>query len=234
MAGTAVGAAGSCPAATRPRPGCDVTMRPRRSGGAASFPMRPRHNNRRMLINCPTCHHTLPTADQPVRFCPFCGRRLDDPTRPGVEQTPTVTQPAGADQGPAPAQGKPCRQPSGPAGWATSTGRAVGGGPPVALKLLSGRLRANRRPSSGSAGGTVSRPDRPPAVRVRLAADTDQGRPYIVMELMPGDTSRTGGARGRLSGRAIRPSRRDRRPPGGPRARVVHRRSLELLPARRA
>jgi hypothetical protein len=145
-----------------------------------------------MPSTCPSCHHTLPTADEPVRFCPFCGRRLDDATRPGDVQPATTPDAAPADSELAPAQvgGYRIGRALGSGGMGhVYEAEPVAGGPPVALKLLSRRLRANpvsveRFRQEGRLAAQIAHPR---CVFV-LAADTENGRPYIVMELMPGDT----------------------------------------------
>src|SRR4051812_49710955 len=75
------------------------------TGRLPSFPPASRHNNRRMPSTCPSCHHTLPAADEPIRFCPFCGRRLDEPTRPAADERTNAEPLAGPpDSELAPAQ----------------------------------------------------------------------------------------------------------------------------------
>jgi hypothetical protein len=159
-----------------------------------------------MPVTCPRCRRTLSTAeaDGPPVFCMFCGQKLRDTdvpptvTAPPVEMRTTSFVPFGPDFDDHPEP--PPREVGGyrllrllGAGGMGSVYEAEspGDGHRVAVKLLSSRLAA----SPGSVerfrqeGRLASQLSHPRCVFV-LAADTDAGRPYIVMELMPGRTLR--------------------------------------------
>ena len=137
-------------------------------------------------------------------FCMYCGQKLTDSSRPSSE-TYTQTFTPNADQGYSgidddvpPAQesapeevgGYKLVKMLGAGGMGTVyEAEAPGSGHRVAVKLLSSRLASN--PSSverfRQEGRLASQLAHPRCVFV-LSADTENGRPYIVMELMPGRT----------------------------------------------
>jgi hypothetical protein len=152
-----------------------------------------------MQITCPRCRRTLSTADQdgPPVFCMYCGQKLRD-TDPGpggmqtASFTPSATDPDEPIPEPAPREvgGYRLVRFLGAGGMgAVYEAEAPGSGHRVAVKLLSSRLASN--PASverfRQEGRLASQLAHPHCVFV-LAADTDAGRPYIVMELMPGRT----------------------------------------------
>ena len=152
---------------------------------------------------CPSCERPLPSSDAgPVRFCMYCGSSLPDggPARHGETQF-YVPDPEGSAE---PAATPAVRLPFGAvtiAGYRLIRLLGSGGmgtvyeaeasdsGRRVAVKILSGRLAAN--PSSverfRQEGRVASQISHPRCVFV-LGADADAGRPFIVMELMPGHT----------------------------------------------
>mgnify|MGYP000926761759 CR=1 FL=1 len=160
-----------------------------------------------MTLTCPRCLRTLSTAagDGPPAFCMYCGQRLGTTADTPM---PTVRPPAppGMVTGsfvPFTDTGEPAPEPP-PAevgGYRLTRFIGAGGmgtvyeaeapdtGARVAVKLLSGRLASS--PVSverfRQEGRLASQLAHPRCVFV-LAADTDAGRPYIVMELMPGRT----------------------------------------------
>ncbi|MBY0515203.1 MAG: protein kinase, partial [Gemmataceae bacterium] len=159
-----------------------------------------------MPVTCPRCRRSLSPADAdgPPVFCMYCGQKLRDAdvpptwTAPPAEMRTTsfAPSPSDADDHPEP----PPQQVGGykllrllGAGGMGSVYEAEspGDGHRVAVKLLSARLST----SPGSVerfrqeGRLASQLSHPRCVFV-LAADTDAGRPYIVMELMPGRTLR--------------------------------------------
>jgi serine/threonine protein kinase len=144
-----------------------------------------------MALTCPNCHRTLPASDEPPRFCAFCGHRLADPTPTGPQSAPTAPY-VGPESEAAPTEvgGYRILRHLGSGGMGqVYEAEPLGGGPHVALKLLSGRLTANpvsveRFRQEGRLAAQIAHPR---CVFV-LRADADRGRPYIVMELMPGDT----------------------------------------------
>lgn len=159
-----------------------------------------------MLLTCPHCHRSLSSAsaDGPPQFCMFCGHRLAGGA-PSPADTYTRTFAPGADlSGATDADGAPAAP--GPAprdvgGYrlgkllgsggmgAVYEAEAPGSGRRVAVKLLSPRLASS--PASverfRQEGRLASQLAHPRCVFV-LSADTENGRPYIVMELMPGRT----------------------------------------------
>src|SRR5688572_12855895 len=146
-----------------------------------------------MPLSCPACNRTLPASDEPPRFCAYCGTRLPDQTRAdGPPATTGPFQPSAAEPEPAPAEigGYRILRLLGSGGMGqVYEAEPTGGGPHVAIKVLSGRLQANpvsveRFRQEGRLAAQIAHPR---CVFV-LRADADRGRPYIVMELMPGDT----------------------------------------------
>jgi uncharacterized RDD family membrane protein YckC len=170
-----------------------------------------------MVVTCPRCRRSLSSvsADAPPLFCMYCGQKLKDSSTPSDTRTHTftpqdppelsgVSDAAGTqdtpdhynagDYAPEPA-------PSEVGGYRILRMIGAGGmgsvyeaeapdtGRRVAVKLLSSRLASN--PSSverfRQEGRLASQLTHPRCVFV-LSADTEHGRPYIVMELMPGRT----------------------------------------------
>ncbi|MBX9626621.1 MAG: protein kinase, partial [Gemmataceae bacterium] len=159
-----------------------------------------------MRITCPRCLRSLSAADPggPPAFCMYCGQKLRDSTAhpagvlPAVGEMPTTDLVPFTDNpedtaeaaGPAQVGGYRLLRKLGSGGMGTVyEAEAPGAGGRVAVKLLSPRLSAN--PASverfRQEGRLASQLSHPRCVFV-LAADTDAGRPYIVMELMPGRT----------------------------------------------
>ncbi|QDU24092.1 protein kinase domain-containing protein [Urbifossiella limnaea] len=156
-----------------------------------------------MTITCTRCRRTLSTADPggPPAFCMYCGQKLSagpaDPNTPVPAGMVTGSFVPFSDTGepapeppPAVVGGYHLRRFLGAGGMGTVyEAEAPDTGARVAVKLLSGRLAAN--PGSvdrfRQEGRLASQLAHPRCVFV-LAADTDAGRPYIVMELMPGRT----------------------------------------------
>ena len=144
-----------------------------------------------MHLACPHCGQQLPYSGKRPSFCAYCGKSL-----PASEQS-TV----GFDAPPASADGDANADPSEVGGYRLLRVLGQGGmgrvyeaeepatGRRVALKLISAeyagspdaveRFRREGRLASGVA--------HPRCVFV-LAADESDGRPYIVMERMPGET----------------------------------------------
>lgn len=160
-----------------------------------------------MPVTCPRCLRSLSTADPhgPPLFCMFCGQKLRDesdgpPTAtaaPVEMRTVSYTAPhTEPDTGPEPPPqeigGYKLLRMLGAGGMGSVyEAESPGTGSRVAVKLLSSKLAS----SHGSVerfkleGRLASQLAHPRCVFV-LAADTDAGRPYIVMELMPGRTLR--------------------------------------------
>lgn len=153
---------------------------------------------------CPRCMKYLsgPTG---AAFCMFCGQRLDPPPAPpaGGDPDQTADMPtrgyspttaADPDEVPAaPPDRVGCYRllrPLGAGGMGSVfEAESDDSGERVAVKLLSPKLAAN--PTSverfRQEGRLASQISHPRCVFV-YGADTDAGRPFIVMELMPGTT----------------------------------------------
>ena len=160
-----------------------------------------------MVVTCPRCRRSLSSvsADGQPLFCMYCGQKLKDGSAPPAEtRTGTFTpQPGehlsgvddtedapGPEPAPAEVGGYKIVKLLGAGGMgAVYEAESPGSGTRVAVKLLSSRLAAN--PSSverfRQEGRLASQLAHPRCVFV-LSADTENGRPYIVMELMPGRT----------------------------------------------
>ena len=166
-----------------------------------------------MSLLCPRCSRVLAeTADPsaPPLFCMFCGQKLGDSNPPGDEtfgyepdpdalmelaatRTADTTVPAvesAAELAPTAIAGYRLLRFIGSGGMGSVyEAEADGSGQRVAVKLLSRRLASN--PSSverfRQEGRLASQIAHPRCVFV-LRADTDAGRPFIIMELMPGRT----------------------------------------------
>jgi hypothetical protein len=168
-----------------------------------------------MALICPRCFRNLADSasdTEPPAFCRFCGQRLGSETA----TVPVVVMPDGGATVDAPTQsydadGTPEEAPH-PRTASEETPKAVGGydllrflgaggmgmvyeaenaetGHRVAVKLLSRKYTSN--PTSverfRQEGRVASQITHPHCVFV-FRADADAGRPYIVMELMPGKT----------------------------------------------
>src|SRR5579859_2186553 len=156
-----------------------------------------------MQIDCPACARTLEFSHEPPRFCSFCGHALSSTpavttaaesgrTGPAADEAPTVgATGAGAGQ-PAPdtiGGYRLLRRLGGGGMGEVYEAEEVTSCRRVAVKLV--------LPEYAGSADTLVRFRRegllasalvhPRCVFV-LAADEDAGRPYIVMELMPGGT----------------------------------------------
>jgi hypothetical protein len=160
-----------------------------------------------MLLTCPRCRRSLSSvsADAQPLFCMYCGQKLKDgSSAPAETRTGTFTPQEGEGLSGVPDDEPPAAPESAPkeiGGYRLVRMLGAGGmgtvyeaeaphtGHRVAVKLLSSRLASN--PSSverfRQEGRLASQLAHPRCVFV-LSADTDNGRPYIVMELMPGRT----------------------------------------------
>src|SRR5581483_9703647 len=153
-------------------------------------------------VACGQCGRALEFSGEPPKFCAYCGVRLDsappaDPTPlqnastvayEGPTTVPEATQPAAPDT----IGGYRLLRVLGSGGMGTVF-EAVGESTDqhVAVKLLTSPLTAHetaleRFRQEGQLASLISHPR---CVFV-LAADEEAGRPYIVMELMPGETLR--------------------------------------------
>ncbi|VTU01123.1 serine threonine protein kinase : Serine/threonine protein kinase OS=Isosphaera pallida (strain ATCC 43644 / DSM 9630 / IS1B) GN=Isop_1601 PE=4 SV=1: Pkinase: RDD [Gemmataceae bacterium] len=157
-----------------------------------------------MTITCPQCRRGLSSSDggDAPAFCMYCGTRLStsggdhDATRTAhFEPLSGVSSagedvPFGPETAPKSIGGYKLLRMLGAGGMgAVYEAEEPGSSGRVAVKLLSSRLASS--PTSverfKQEGRLASQLSHPRCVFVK-AADTDAGRPYIVMELMPGDT----------------------------------------------
>ncbi len=157
-----------------------------------------------MILTCPRCRRSLTSSDGDVQpsFCMYCGHKLRDaPSTPVAGEmqtlpyTPTSTEldddvQTASDQIPASIGGYHLLHLLGSGGMGTVyEAESPRTGNRVAIKLLSPRMASS--PTSverfRQEGRLASQLAHPRCVFV-LAADTEEGRPYIVMELMPGRT----------------------------------------------
>lgn len=161
-----------------------------------------------MLLVCPQCHHHLEFAGSRPKFCSQCGQRLIDPPPGGLDScdsAPTTIPPerlADAETLPPPVFADGANDVPEAVGSYRLLRRLGGGGMGtvyeaidtssgrrVAVKLLqpeyvSSKQAIERFRQEGELASKISHPR---CVFV-LAADQDQGQPYIVMELMTGAT----------------------------------------------
>jgi hypothetical protein len=149
-----------------------------------------------MRLACAHCDRDLDDAKGRPSFCPFCGHPIspDGDKERTATADPEATVAAVAD-GPtrdAPSRVGPYRllRRIGEGGMgAVYEAEQDGSGRRVALKLIAPRYGASpdaieRFRREGRLAGLIAHPR---CVFV-LAADEEAGRPYLVMELMPGDT----------------------------------------------
>lgn len=157
-----------------------------------------------MQLSCPNCHRLLTNSDDPdnrPQFCMYCGQRLQQDS-PGADSQQVTADVATQSYTPAgdfdPPPHAPPERIGGlklvrfiGAGGMGAVYEAVAeeSGQRVAVKLLSPRLMANRVSVERfrQEGRVASQINHPRCVFV-LRADADAGRPFIVMELMPGKT----------------------------------------------
>ena len=141
-----------------------------------------------MSLACPHCQRSQPDAAG-VAFCMFCGHRL---AAEDADETRALLPPVEKEPDTAPTRIGTYRlvRKLGSGGMGTVyEAESSDGGARVAVKLLSAKLAGN--PTSverfRQEGRLASQMSHPRCVFV-YGADTDAGRPFIVMELMPGST----------------------------------------------
>jgi hypothetical protein len=156
-----------------------------------------------MQLACPSCAKTLEFSGERPRFCSFCGQALSTcemPTlmpepegaAPTAEEAETVGLPAGAAGGSIPGTiggYRLLRRLGGGGMGAVYEAEEAASGRRVALKLVLPEYAGSpetlvRFRQEGRLASTLVHPR---CVFV-LAADEEAGRPFIVMELMPGET----------------------------------------------
>jgi hypothetical protein len=163
------------------------------------------HGKQLSRLVCPLCGRALEFTGPRPLFCGFCGKPLPKSTADGSTLETTVVPAAIGPEAPtlptfSPLYTPPAEQPQVVGGYRLLRRLGGGGmgtvheaedsaGRRVALKLIAGNqpgsddtLERFRRE-----GRLASALSHPRCVFV-LAADEDAGRPYIVMELMPGQT----------------------------------------------
>lgn len=169
-----------------------------------------------MKVSCSSCLRTLEYMGERPLFCAYCGQRLSqsvDPEavtlglpprstpvstityHPAVSQESTLPPPGAhqsslLDDVPQTIGGYRLLRRIGKGGMGTVyEAEALTNGQRVALKLIGSEYAANQEAVERfrQEGRLASMIAHPRCVFV-LAADEDQGRPYIVMELMPGTT----------------------------------------------
>ena len=150
-----------------------------------------------MHLDCPCCGRTLEYTDKRPSFCAYCGKPLvialesTGDFQPEETTLPPVA-PAVAVPGPPPPCIGGCRlvRPLGSGGMGTVyEAEEVATGRRVALKLISPEFAGSQETVARfrQEGRLASQVVHPRCVFVHKA-DEDAGRPYIVMELMPGTT----------------------------------------------
>ncbi|HMO34858.1 MAG TPA: protein kinase, partial [Gemmatales bacterium] len=152
-----------------------------------------------MRCSCPACHAELTYEGEPPRFCSRCGSSLQQVITAALDATDAY-QPTGetalltgvASNSAAPDQigGYQLLKKLGAGGMgAVYEAQDLASGQRVALKLIKrgaslSDSAAQRFRQEGRLASSITHPR---CVFV-LAADEDQGKPFIVMELMPGPT----------------------------------------------
>src|SRR4051794_8876588 len=155
-----------------------------------------------MILVCGQCGETIEYRSLRPKFCSFCGRPVDDSaldtTAPGPREADTIAHtpvPRHAPGDPSP----PPPEKIGGYRLIREIGRGGMGtvfeaeesdfGRKVAVKLLSPEITASREALDRfrQEGRLASSLAHPRCVFV-LNADEENGRPFIVMELMPGQT----------------------------------------------
>jgi uncharacterized RDD family membrane protein YckC len=156
-----------------------------------------------MSLTCPRCRRTLESTTFQPSFCAFCGQPLLEPALDATEEfrpdsaSATVAIPPGAggrtaEHEPELVAGYHLIRPLGSGGMGTVfEAEEPGTGRKVALKLISSEFAGSpeaveRFRQEGRLAAAIAHPR---CVFV-FAADEEAGRPYIVMEQMPGTTLR--------------------------------------------
>ena len=154
-----------------------------------------------MLLACPRCRRNLPSSEEPLRYCAYCGQRLYEESSDGKSSPPDEGSTIAHSPAPSVELAAEETTPETIGGYrllrllgAGGMGRvfeaeSVVSGDKVAVKLLSTQLTKNRTSVERfrQEGRLASQLSHPRCVFV-IAADTENDRPYIVMELMPGET----------------------------------------------
>jgi hypothetical protein len=150
-----------------------------------------------MQLECPHCHAVLRLPDSPPKFCAYCGQRLPGTRADAAPRADTqpdddvvdLPAPEERDRAPAFIGGYRLLRPLGSGGMGAVYEAEEASGRRVALKLIGAEYgespdAVQRFRREGVLASTI---DHPRCVFV-LAADQEAGRPYLAMELMPGET----------------------------------------------
>src|SRR5262245_58578380 len=148
-----------------------------------------------MRIACPYCRRFLAFADVPPSLCAYCGKSLEEtgpeaPLHDGDDVRTRAGPPRAGAAVPEVVGGYRLVRRLGAGGMGTVfEAVALADGRRVALKLIADKLddspdTLERFRQEGRLASAINHPH---CVFV-LAADEDAGRPYLVMELMPGTT----------------------------------------------
>jgi uncharacterized RDD family membrane protein YckC len=145
-----------------------------------------------MQVVCEKCHQTLEFSGARPSFCAYCGQPLAATTPvPGNEEaTQVAVGPGAGDSAPASLGGYRLLRKLGGGGMGTVyEAEDSASGRRVALKLIAPEFAQSEDALERfrQEGRIASMVTHPRCVFVH-AVDEDAGRPYIVMELMPGDT----------------------------------------------
>jgi hypothetical protein len=150
-----------------------------------------------MSLPCPRCGRVLEYSGEPPLFCGYCGSRLKLAATVDFDHEAETVAPreASAASAEVPEQvgGYRLLRPLGEGGMGkVYEAKDIASGRHVALKLIAPNFATSpetveRFRQEGRLASAIAHPR---CVFV-LAADEEAGRPYIVMELMPGDTLET-------------------------------------------
>jgi uncharacterized RDD family membrane protein YckC len=143
-----------------------------------------------MSQTCPKCQRLIDLPGPPILFCCFCGSSMTGELPPTTDGTVTLP-PSGesaAVEVPERLGGYRLLRKLGEGGMgAVYEGEDEASGRRVAVKLIDAEASGAALERFRQEGRLASAIDHPRCVFV-YAADEDQGRPYIVLELMPGKT----------------------------------------------
>jgi eukaryotic-like serine/threonine-protein kinase len=146
-----------------------------------------------MPLSCPRCRRVLQFSGAPPPFCSFCGHALSETTPEATVQVPDSPTPGAEPRGcspPATLGNYRLLRPLGAGGMGVVyEAEALDTGRPVALKLIAPEYAGSPEAMERfrREGRLASALAHPRCVFV-LAAEEEEGRPFIVMELMPGST----------------------------------------------
>jgi hypothetical protein len=151
-----------------------------------------------MQLTCPHCSRILEITGEPPSFCAYCGHSLSGKNviatvtldHEGATQPPTDTAPLDVERPPEVIGGYRLLRQIGSGGMGTvHEAEEIASGRRVAVKIISRQFGATSQMVERfrQEGRLASLITHPRCVFV-LAADEEKGQPYIVMELMTGET----------------------------------------------